>query len=266
MASKKDERPEWLRRAHGKNCDCMCCHDYKPDHHRPIYKADGSGFVCPDCGAKTIRYIPMLKHMGKIPNVMGFCPGSPEERERRILANTVDEVWQGYFVGTDHREDSIWETTGWFLGEDEPMQLPRPGEETRKTGAQQQAGAIEYLTPDMLTTVPREAVILDVKLDLQNNFGAAVVLKLDYQGRQVLWTLRIKNNPNYSILIDKFGSDSDNWKTKHINLFLEQDSFDQRFYSRIGFPEQPAAAPAPAAPVEQAAAAAAPPAKAKGAK
>lgn len=73
---KKDERPDWLKQSHGKDCDCMVCHDYKPDLHRPQYLGR-EGYQCPDCKRKFIRFKACNLHMGRVPNVMGSCKGTP---------------------------------------------------------------------------------------------------------------------------------------------------------------------------------------------
>jgi hypothetical protein len=72
---KKDERPQWLREMHGTDCDCMSCHEYKPDKHRPVYglNLDGSWYHCPDCWEHFWTYRACMKHMGKVVNIMTTC-------------------------------------------------------------------------------------------------------------------------------------------------------------------------------------------------
>lgn len=79
---KTDQRPKWLQESHGPNCDCMTCHDYKPDHNPPLYcvaqNALGgpeTGFyVCPNCGQQFRARKSVLLHMGKVPNMPASCP------------------------------------------------------------------------------------------------------------------------------------------------------------------------------------------------
>lgn len=72
-----DARPEWLK-AHGENCDCETCHNFKEDKHRPQYIYNGTTckfwrYRCPDCGWKFATYKSCNLHMGRVPNIMGFC-------------------------------------------------------------------------------------------------------------------------------------------------------------------------------------------------
>jgi hypothetical protein len=77
MQKKPDLRPQWLKDMHGKRCECMACHDHKPDPHRPIRQdnPDGSHYYCPDCWKTFWTYKACNLHMGRVPNIMGNCPG-----------------------------------------------------------------------------------------------------------------------------------------------------------------------------------------------
>lgn len=78
---KVDKRPEWLKKSHGPKCDCMCCHDYKPEINKPIWTGDY--YECPLCKARGIKtkFVSsqaIKLHLGKVPNLPanypGFCP------------------------------------------------------------------------------------------------------------------------------------------------------------------------------------------------
>lgn len=128
--------------------------------------------------------------------------------------------------------------------ENEEMSLPNAGNPTqgkrggggsRGGGA---GGALPYLNADMLSTVPKEAIILMVRNEPSHRFGPSVVLKIKLEGKTMLWTLNISNNPNFAILLHKFGKEESEWTDKKILLVLEQDEFSEQFNIRTQFPKK----------------------------
>jgi hypothetical protein len=87
-----------------------------------------------------------------------------------------------------------------------------------------------------LTKQPREAKILMVKSDPNGRYGAQVICKLAVNGEIKFWYLDIKKNPNYRLLVDKFGNDENDWAGQKILLGLEQDEFSDNFFVRVSFP------------------------------
>ena len=114
-----------------------------------------------------------------------------------------------------------------------PSQGKRGGGGSRGGGS---GGALPYLNADMLSTQPKEAKILMVRNEPQHRFGPSVVVKLALEGKTVLWTLNISNNPNFSILLHKFGKEENEWVDKRILLLLEQDEFNEQYNIRTQFP------------------------------
>jgi hypothetical protein len=74
----KSGKPEWMK-IHGPDCDCIACHDFKKDTHRPEYLGDGI-YQCPDCCRLYHSYPAANKHMGRVANILGDCPGNKFER------------------------------------------------------------------------------------------------------------------------------------------------------------------------------------------
>jgi len=87
-----------------------------------------------------------------------------------------------------------------------------------------------------LTQQPKEAKILDVRLDSENKFGPRVILKIAIGGSTRFFGVNLKKNPNYQILLDKFGRDENEWVGQKILIGLEKDEFTENYYSRITFP------------------------------
>lgn len=142
--------------------------------------------------------------------------------------------------------DTSWEEHGWF--QDEESMLPAAGEpkQDRQGGGRKSAGRgggsgnssrLPFLNSDMLSTTPKDAKILMVRFEPQHRFGPSVVVKLAFEGKSVLWTLHINNNPNFGILSHEFGRDENDWLGKKILLGLEQDEFTEDYLIRATFPE-----------------------------
>jgi hypothetical protein len=126
--------------------------------------------------------------------------------------------------------------------ENEEM-LPNPGrpkQGSRTSGGGTKGGgaggALPYLNADMLSIVPKEALILMVRSEPNHRFGPSVVCKISLEGRTMLWTLNIDNNPNFGTLVHKFGKNEEEWVEKRILLLLEQDEFSEQFNIRTQFP------------------------------
>lgn len=140
-------------------------------------------------------------------------------------------------------DEQLYEVESYFTGENrDTMKLPgksaTPAPATAAAFARRSA-VVPWLKTEHLTTEPREATILDSQYDPDASYGEQVVVKLSFgPGRNFRWGLKVgkKQNPNYDILVDQFGDDSDNWKGKKIHLALSQDSFtEQEWPTVVGF-------------------------------
>ena len=121
--------------------------------------------------------------------------------------------------------------------EKENMLPPAGGTTSGGAGAgRRPRTGIPFLTFDMLSTSTKEAKILDIKVETENRFGPSVVLKLALEGKMVLWTVRIKNNPNYSLLTEHFGHDENEFVGQKILLAMEKDDFSEQYFPRVSFP------------------------------
>ena len=113
--------------------------------------------------------------------------------------------------------------------------LPRSDESGSTTRARR-PGQLRYLKVDDVTTDPQTAKVLGVKVDEEGRYGTRVVLKLTFKGQTMFWGLGIKKNPNYDLLVGKFGHDENDWVGRHILLSAEQDEFSENFFIRVSFP------------------------------
>lgn len=158
------------------------------------------------------------------------------------------EGFSEYFLLERHTErkhpeigDALKRILPDFEKENEEM-LPNPGapQQGKRGGGGARGGgpggALPYLNADMLSTQPKEAKILMVRNEPQHRFGPSVVLKIILEGKTMLWTLNISNNPNFAILLHKFGKNEEEWANKKILLLLEQDEFNEQFNIRTQFP------------------------------
>lgn len=101
-------------------------------------------------------------------------------------------------------------------------------------GKTRRKGGMEYLKAEDLSTSPREARIVAVKFDPDHNFGPSVVVKLALDGKVKFWTLRIRKNPNYQILLEAFGRDENSWVEKKVHLWNQEDEFSGQYFPRVG--------------------------------
>lgn len=73
FSPKPDKRPKWLQE-HGKDCDCIACHDYKPPGTEPIYTGEWPDlYLCPYCLMPFQNHNTVIVHMGRIPNKNASC-------------------------------------------------------------------------------------------------------------------------------------------------------------------------------------------------
>lgn len=144
-----------------------------------------------------------------------------------------------HHVGTDHPEigNLLRQLLPEIEKENEDM-LPNAGEPRQSgAGGGAGAGALPYLNQNHLSSEEKEATILAVRNEPKHRFGPSVVVKIALEGKNYLWTLHIHNNPNFGILLKKFGKDEAKWTGKKILLVLEQDEFSEGFNIRTHFPK-----------------------------
>ena len=106
------------------------------------------------------------------------------------------------------------------------------------SSSRRRSGGLRYLKIEDLSKTPREAKILAVKAQEDGRFGAAVVIKLALEGNTMFWTVNVKRNPNYRLLVDKFGQEENDWAGQKILLNLEADEFSDQLFPRVGFPTE----------------------------
>jgi hypothetical protein len=87
-----------------------------------------------------------------------------------------------------------------------------------------------------LSKTPREGKIIMVKADPNGRFGAQVICKVAVNGEIKFWYLDIKKNPNYRLLVEKFGNDENDWVNQKILLGLDLDEFSDNYFVRVSFP------------------------------
>jgi hypothetical protein len=117
-------------------------------------------------------------------------------------------------------------------------QMIPSSQENQQQSRRSRREGMKFLSNADLSTSPKEAKILAVKVDRDHKFGPSVVLKLSLNGETRFWTLNIKKNPNFPILENKFGNDENDWVGQKILLQLEQDEFSDQYYSRVSFPSK----------------------------
>lgn len=117
----------------------------------------------------------------------------------------------------------------------EKQMLPNP-ESAGSGGGKTQKPSNRLQTTD-LSRQPREAKIVMVKSDPSGRYGAQVICKIAVNGEVKFWYLDIKKNPNYKLLVDKFGNDENDWVSEKILLGVEKDDFSDNLFVRVSFPE-----------------------------
>lgn len=117
--------------------------------------------------------------------------------------------------------------------------LPAAGESTGKGGgsARNNPNRIPFLKAEHLSMQPQDAKILMVRNDPENKFGKAVILKISLGGKPYFWTLKINGNPNYQLLIQKFGPEENDWMGQPIRLHNVFDEYWETYYPTVSFPD-----------------------------
>jgi hypothetical protein len=209
------------------------------DKPKPIYMGR-FGYICPFCFSHYANNPTCMKHMGMFsyngnttcePLLEGtvsfskgtclFCFPPKDFTSFKALAHHVQ---------TKHLKEAQLLTLA--IRQNGENMLPQVG---GGRGKKPRTG-LPFLTFEMLTTTPKDATIVDVKYDETNQFGPSVVLKLVLERKTVLWTVRIKNNPNYELLTEQFGHDESEFKDKKIQLAMEKDNFSEQYFPRVSFP------------------------------
>ena len=118
--------------------------------------------------------------------------------------------------------------------------LPQAEGTTSNRAASGKSNNSNRLKVEDLSMDPRSAKIQMVKADLEGRFGAQVIVKLSVNGMTKFWYLNIKTNPNYQLLVAKFGHDENDWAGEQILLGLVQDGFYDQYLIRVSFPAKSA--------------------------
>lgn len=118
----------------------------------------------------------------------------------------------------------------------ENSMLPAADSTSGRGARSGQAKNSNRLRVDDLSKDPVEAKILMVKSDLDGKYGAQVIAKIAIKGDTKFWYLDIKKNPNYRLMVAKFGQDENEWVDQRILLGLEKDDFNDQFFVRVTFP------------------------------
>jgi hypothetical protein len=165
------------------------------------------------------------------------CPGSGQTRETYDIfgadfSDDADPTIEPLCDEVLRRVRSITEYIRKFNNGDH--MLPTADQEqkqTRRTGK-----GIPYVTTEDLSRSAKEAKIMDVRADNENKFGPRIILKIAMDGKTWFFGVNLKKNPNYKILLDKFGREENDWVGQKILLSLEQDEFTENYYARVTFP------------------------------
>lgn len=100
-------------------------------------------------------------------------------------------------------------------------------------------GSMKWIKTEDLSTTPKEAKILMVRLNKQGRFGARVELKLAFEGQICYFGVPPnKEVTNYALLLEKFGAEENDWVDQRILLFLEKDKFSEQYFIRVDFPKK----------------------------
>lgn len=101
---------------------------------------------------------------------------------------------------------------------------------------------LKWLSNEDLSPQPQEAKILGVNYNKDGRFGARVEMRLAFNGETVYWGVPPKKddkNPNYKLLIEKFGPNENDWVDQRILLFLEPHPFYVgQYFVRVDFPKK----------------------------
>lgn len=116
------------------------------------------------------------------------------------------------------------------------MALPTGGNSNSGSRRADRGGVPKLQITDLSRT-PKEAKITGVKA-VEGQYGAQVLCKLAIGGESRLWylTADIKKNPNYKLLIDKFGTEENDWMNQTILLGTVTDDVTEQAFIRVTFP------------------------------
>jgi hypothetical protein len=141
----------------------------------------------------------------------------------------------GSHVQTEHPE--IRKLFAGEPSEEEVNMLPRSNSESSSSGGRPVRN-VPFLTSEHLSRTPKEAKIIMVRDEDNAKFGLRINLKIAMDGKMYIWTVRIKNNPNYNDLTAKFGHEENDWVDQRILIGLEKDEFNETYYARVSFPSE----------------------------
>jgi hypothetical protein len=217
-----------------------CEIDKGVDKPHPIYMGP-CGYICPFCFSLYANCPTCLKHMGmfsyngnttcvplmegKVSFKVGHCLFCFPIKEFSSFKSLAHHVQNKHLKEVDILNHAVRQTGN------ENMLPQTSGSRGKKPRT-----GLPFLTFEMLTTTPKDATIVDVKYDESNQFGPSVILKVILDRKTILWTVRIKNNPNYELLTEQFGHDEESFKDKKIQLHMEKDTFSEQFFPRVSFP------------------------------
>jgi hypothetical protein len=148
----------------------------------------------------------------------------------------------GYCVEVQQQLTGVYDDGGGDNKENNNM-IPRTQQSNTggKGGGRRKGAGLRYLSAEMLSTSHQLASIIDARVQ-EDKFRAGntcVVVKLKFKGEHILWTLR-PGNPCLDTLGDAYGDEESTWKSRELELFIEEDSFDGKQWIRC---EAVAAAP-----------------------
>lgn len=163
-----------------------------------------------------------------------FGHNTPEESIDERIARESAERCMGQVVC-----DSCGKRHGYCVElteeKEKPKMLPTGNEPV--TGQRKQ-GTMRWLKNTDLSTTPKEAKILMVRLNPNSRFGGATVeLKLAFEGAIVYWSVKpTKGTTNWDMLLEKFGPEENDWIDKRILFYLEKNAFSEQYYIRVDTP------------------------------
>lgn len=115
-----------------------------------------------------------------------------------------------------------------------------PTGETSASKSSNRKGGLAWIRIEDLTTTPQEAKILMVRLQEEGQWGPRVNLKLAFKGEiRYLGLKPSRKDPRYSMLLDAYGADENNWVDARILLYAEKDEFSESYNMRVSLPEKP---------------------------
>jgi len=105
--------------------------------------------------------------------------------------------------------------------------------DSKRGGKSKNTSTLPTLKPENLTFEKRSLKVLAAR-KVDGNYGEQVCLKVNYAGQLWLWWQSIKkNNSILTFLINNFSQDETTWAGSEFLIYLEQDEFDLRNYTRV---------------------------------